>query len=211
MIEDSGGLTIVDAGLPFAPAVIVRQLRAAGRDPREVKHILVTHAHPDHVGGLPVLKALTGARVIASALERAVVEGRVAVAQTPPEKLTGARRYVRPPAMRLRGTVVDQEVANRDLLDIMGGLEVIATPGHTPGHVSYWQPRRRILLCGDVMVNGLWLRLPAPAFTYDMEENRRSIGRLARLEARVVCTGHGEPLRHDAAHRVKEFARRVAR
>src|SRR5918998_2718735 len=94
-IEDVDGLTLVDAGLSFAPGRIVGQLGAAGYAPGDVRRILVTHAHPDHVGGLPQLKALTGAEVIASAAERAVIEGRAPIARPGPEQLRGPQRLLR--------------------------------------------------------------------------------------------------------------------
>src|SRR3712207_9277782 len=107
-IEDPDALTLIDAGLSFAPARIIRQLAAAGYAPADVRRILVTHAHPDHVGGLPELKALTGAEVIASAAERPVVEGRAPIARPEPEHPTGPQRLLRPGETTLPGTSVDR-------------------------------------------------------------------------------------------------------
>src|SRR5205823_91211 len=110
----------------------------------------------------------------------------------------------------LSGTTVDRVVEDGETLaEVMGGLGVIATPGHTPGYISFWQPDRRILFCGDVIAAGLGIRLPSPTWTVDMDENRRSIKRLAGLDAAIVCFGHGHPLAQDAAQRVRNFARRV--
>jgi glyoxylase-like metal-dependent hydrolase (beta-lactamase superfamily II) len=210
LIRDPDGLTIIDAGLPFAAGRIIGQIRAAGYEPGAVKRILVTHGHPDHVGGLPHLREITGAQVIASARERAVIEGRAPIKRKPLEKLSTLERLARPPRVTLRGSVVDRTVDDGDVLpEVMGGLRVIATPGHTPGQISFWHPDRRILFCGDVIAAGLWMRLPSPSWTVDMEENRRSIKRLAGLEAEIVCFGHGLPLMQDAAERMREFAHRV--
>ena len=76
LIDDADGLTLVDASIPSAAGKIIRQLRAMNRRPQDVKRVLITHAHPDHIGGLARLKAETGAQVIAPAAERAAVEGR---------------------------------------------------------------------------------------------------------------------------------------
>src|SRR3712207_9284971 len=95
-IEDPDALTLIDAGLSFAPARIIRQLAAAGYAPGDVRRILVTHAHPDHVGGLPKLKALTGAEVIASAEEQPVIEGRAPVARPQPGQHPPPPRAARP-------------------------------------------------------------------------------------------------------------------
>ncbi len=210
-IEDADGLTLVDTSIFHSPYQIVRQLRAAGRDPRDIKCILVTHAHPDHIGGLWKLHALTGARVIASAIERPVIEGRAPIPRMSLETLSRTGRVLRPPRVWLRGTPVEQGVEDGDVLaDVMGGLVVVATPGHTAGHISFWQPRMRILFCGDVIAASLGLRLPSPTWTVDMAENRRSVARIAELDAQMVCFGHGEPLRRDAAQTIRGFARKVA-
>jgi glyoxylase-like metal-dependent hydrolase (beta-lactamase superfamily II) len=210
-IEDPDGLTLVDTGILHAPYQILRQLKAAGREPRDIKRILVTHAHPDHIGGLWKLHALTGARVIASTIERPVIEGTAPIARRPLASLSYANRLVRPPRVWLRGTPVEQGVEDSDVLaEVMGGLMVVATPGHTPGHVSFWQPQKRILFCGDVIAASLGLRLPSPTWTVDMAENRRSVARIAELDAQLVCFGHGEPLRRDTAETIRAFARKVA-
>jgi glyoxylase-like metal-dependent hydrolase (beta-lactamase superfamily II) len=210
-IEDADGLTLVDTSIIHAPYQILRQLRAAGREPRDIKRILVTHAHPDHIGGLWKLHALTGARVIASAIERPVIEGRAPIARRPLESLSRTGRLVRPPRIWLRGTPVEQGVDDGDVLaDVMGGLIVVATPGHTPGHIAFWQSRKRILFCGDVIAASLGLRLPSPTWTVDMDENRRSVAHIAELDAQVVCFGHGEPLKRNAAETIRTFARKVA-
>ncbi|HEX9989955.1 MAG TPA: MBL fold metallo-hydrolase [Chloroflexia bacterium] len=210
-IEDADGLTLIDTSILHAPYQILRQLRAVGHEPSDIKRILVTHAHPDHIGGLWKLHALTGARVIASAIERPVIEGRSPIARRPLGSLSHAGRLLRPPRIVLRGTPVEQGVEDGDVLsDVMGGLIVVATPGHTPGHLSFWQPQKRLLFCGDVIAASLGLRLPSPTWTVDMAENRRSVARIAELDAQLVCFGHGDPLRRNAAETIRAFARKVA-
>ncbi|HEX8219001.1 MAG TPA: MBL fold metallo-hydrolase [Chloroflexia bacterium] len=211
-IEDPDGLTIVDAGLQLAPSRIEAQLRAAGHEPGDVKRILVTHAHPDHVGGLPGLKKLTGAEVICSEAERPVVEGKVAIAMMSPYKEMQESRRLKPPPTMLEATPVDRTVGEGDVLDeVLGGLQVLITPGHALGHITFWQPERRIAFCGDVMMHLAGLTLPFAPFTPDMDENRRSIRRVAALEPEVILFGHGKPLLENTARRVQAFSNRVNR
>lgn len=210
LIEDPDGLTLIDASLGTEVSRIVSQIEKMGRSLADVKRILITHAHPDHIGGLPRLKKLTGAEVIVPAGERAVVEGKAPALRPPREKLTGLARLMAGPGGMMAGTPVDRTVSDEELLpEVLGGLVVVSTPGHSPDHMSYWQPGRRILFCGDVMMRLNGLRLPIAAFTVDMDQDRRSIGLLASLEPDVVCFGHGEPLVSQAAQQVKAFAAKV--
>jgi glyoxylase-like metal-dependent hydrolase (beta-lactamase superfamily II) len=201
LIEDADGLTLIDAGLGLAAERIIVQLRQAGRRPDEVKRILITHAHPDHVGGLRRLKALTGASVIASALETPVIEGRQPIARRPGK--------LRLPDTIFKPTPVDRVVADGDVIDALGGLRVVLTPGHAPGHIAFWQPERKILFCGDVLFNRPSLRLPFALLTVDMAENIRSIKKIAGLDAERVCFGHGPPLVQNAARRLRDFSAQI--
>lgn len=210
LIEDPDGLTLIDAGLASAPARIIRRIKAMGYKPTDVKRILITHAHPDHIGGLLELKRLTGADVITSAGERLYVEGKEPAPRPPKESLSGLGRLVNITPAKARGTPVDCVVEDGETLsEVMGGLQAIVTAGHTPGHIAFWQPEKRVLFCGDMMVNIAGLRLPPAAFTVDMDENRRSIRRVAGLGAEIVCFGHGPVLERDAAERLQRFAERL--
>ena len=210
LIRDPDGLTLIDTGLPFAADRIAGQLAALGWPATTVvQRILVTHAHPDHAGGLARLQTLTGAQVIASAADRPVLEGRAPVPHRPG---AAAPRLARRLGWsgRLPAAHVDRVVGEGDVLpDVLGGVRVLATPGHTPGHLAFWQPQRGILFCGDVLVNGRGLHLPSPTWTVDMALNIRSLARLAALGARLVCTGHGPPLGRDAARRMRALATRA--
>jgi glyoxylase-like metal-dependent hydrolase (beta-lactamase superfamily II) len=168
----------------------VQQLQASGRQPSDVKRILITHAHPDHIGGLAKLQAATGAQVVAHPLDWPLLVRQVSALPNTPA---------------VRREVQDGEI----LPEVLNGLQVILTPGHTHGHVSFWQPNRRLLFCGDVVMRLPRLRLPFAAFTVDMAENKRSIKKIAELDAEVVCFGHGQPLLHDAAAQLRAFAAKL--
>jgi glyoxylase-like metal-dependent hydrolase (beta-lactamase superfamily II) len=210
LIEGEEGLTIVDAGLALAPAKIVRQLEEMGYKAGDVKRILVTHAHPDHVGGLPELKRLTGAQVVASEIEKPVVEGGEPMVRPNREDLSGISRLMAPAPAKVTGTPVDQTVTDEDTIpNVLGGLVVLATPGHSPGHISFWSPERRILFGGDVLFNIFGLRLPPAVVTVDMEEDKRSVARLTELDAQVACFGHGPALVQGTSEALRAVARKV--
>lgn len=211
LIEDSDGLSIIDASIESAADKIIRQLKAGGHSPSDVKRILITHGHPDHIGGLPKLQQMTGAEVIASAIERPVVEGRIPIPRVAEDQVSGMAKLMRPKEdQTMPGTPVDRVVEEGMILsEVMGGLEVLATPGHTSGHVTFWQPEKKIAFCGDVIMRMWSLSLPFAAFTVDMEANKRSIRRLAELDAQMICFGHGNPFMKETAQTIRAFARKV--
>nr|MBN1229388.1 MBL fold metallo-hydrolase [Anaerolineae bacterium] len=200
-IDDGpSGLTIVDAGLKSAAGKIITQLKKAGFNPAAVKRILVTHAHLDHIGGLPDLKAATGAEVIAHDLDRPIIEGK--------EGAPRAGGKSSPPPDR--GTPVDRVVSDGEALPkVMGKMVVYHTPGHSYGHLSFFQPERKILFCGDVFMHFMGrLSLPFAAYTPDMEENKTSAQKLAMLYPATVCFGHGPVLTQNAALKLRTFVNR---
>jgi glyoxylase-like metal-dependent hydrolase (beta-lactamase superfamily II) len=215
LTEDAdGGFTLIDAGITRSADRVLRQLGQSQHAPGKVRRIIITHAHPDHVGGLPRLKQATGAEVIASFVERPFVEGKVPVQLPARESLPLFWRMTYQPPRTLPGAPVDRDVADGDLIaETFGGVQVVFTPGHTPGQISLWQPERRVLITGDTIANlPPWgLRLPFVPFTADMTEARRSVQRIAPLQPETILFGHGQPLLHDAARQLQAFARRVAR
>lgn len=209
-IKDPDGLTIIDAGLALAAARILARLAAAGYQPGDVKRILVTHAHSDHVGGLPALQARTGAAVIASRIEAPIVEGRAPQQYAPLDQLKPLDRLMRggrADGTALPGTPVSRVLDDGELLpEVMGGLQTVLTPGHTPGHTAFWQPERRVLFCGDALMHFFGLSGPFQGFSADLDAIGQSIRRVADLQPEVVCFGHGAPLLQDAPRKLQEFA-----
>lgn len=193
------GDVLVDAGgPPFGPR-IAQELRAA--DHRIALHVL-THARGDHAGGSHAIVEQCGVPVWVGARDVEACESGKVVAKG----LLG-------PAMRLLGNFEGVKVAKglREGDRVGPGFVVLDTPGRTPGHISLWRERDRILLCGDVWLNmdmkttRAGLREPPRAQTIDPEANRAAARRLAELEPAIVGFGHGPVLRQDAARRLKEW------
>ena len=179
-IIDDDGVTLIDVGLKSAGDKILRQLAKSGYRPENVKRILIAHAHGDHVGALPMLKAATGASVIASTVETPIIEGREPMHFPPKDSLSGIARWMNYEGGFLSGTSVDRQVSDGDLIpEVLGGLQVVATPGHSAGHIAFWQAERGLLFCGDALMHLFGLRLPFAAFTPDMPEAIRSVQKLA--------------------------------
>ena len=203
LLTEGDGLTLIDTSIASAGKKILAQLRDAGHELASVKRILITHAHPDHVGSVAELKKATGAQLIVPEGERAVVDGEIPVPRAP--------TFIKPPKTMFKDMKADQTLADGDVLaDVFAGLQAVSTPGHAPGHMAYWQPERRILFCGDAIFNApRKARLPYKILTVDMAENIRSIAKLAALEPEVICFGHGKPVTQNAAQFLKDFAKKV--
>jgi len=176
------GDILVDAGMPFDKGRIAKQIMG-----REISAHALTHAHPDHLGASHALCKDLGLPLWCGADDVESVER----GQTATRFFGG---WFPGPAAH----PVDKGLREGDEV---GGFKVVETPGHSPGHVSYWRESDRTLLCGDVvfgynpflMMGGL--REPPRLFSFDPAQNRESARRLAALEPELVCFGHGPPLR----------------
>jgi glyoxylase-like metal-dependent hydrolase (beta-lactamase superfamily II) len=184
------GDVLVDAATRQAQRRIVRQL--AGRD---IAAHALTHAHPDHQGSSHAVCERLGIPLWCG-------QGDVPAMETP-----GAIKNPKAPgwlnALQQRFWTGPPHPVARALSegDRVAGFTVLQTPGHAPGHVSFWRESDRVLIVGDVLGNMHFitgkpgLHLPPDVFTPDPARNRESARRLAALRPALACFGHGAPLR----------------
>jgi glyoxylase-like metal-dependent hydrolase (beta-lactamase superfamily II) len=178
---------LIDAGTRWATRRILRQVRN-----RPIRLVALTHCHPDHQGAAKAVCQHFGVPLACHAADVPVMEGRAPL--QPDNRLIrfGNRLWSGPPHQ------VGRILADGDELS---GFRVIHTPGHTPGHVMFFRETDRVCIAGDVLANihfltaRIALREPPWFFSVDPVENRRSIQTLAALRPKVVCFGHGPPLR----------------
>jgi glyoxylase-like metal-dependent hydrolase (beta-lactamase superfamily II) len=199
LLVSNGELTLVDGGTARDADRILAQIEDGGYDPSALASILVTHAHSDHIGSVPVLAQRFEADVIAHRAEAPYLEGTDAM---PVRGLLKTLAGWVSDLMAREGEGIDVtiRVEEGETLDILGGLQVIHTPGHTPGSMVLYQPERKMLFCGDLIVNGHpltgrgGLQLAPRLFSADPREVERSVQKLAELEVRTLCGGHGDPV-----------------
>lgn len=204
-IKDDDGLTLVDTGLARMSGRIVRQLNAAGYALTDVKRILITHAHIDHGGGAHRMQKVSGAQLMAPALEAGAMRGED---ELPRPK---NRRFSVMPQQFFRPSTVQRELNDGDeIAGVLGGLVAVATPGHTLGHLSFWSPSRQVLFTGDVILHTLGISLPMGPVSVDMALNRQSVKRIAGLEPDALLFGHGPAITSGAAQRLHDFVKRRA-
>jgi glyoxylase-like metal-dependent hydrolase (beta-lactamase superfamily II) len=200
LILETTGLTLIDAGLPGSHSKILRFLTQLGYAPKGLKRIIITHADIDHVGGLAGVETATGARIFANAIEAsAVAKG----ASSRPLKASNslARFFYRLMDRLVKAAPVraDEYLVEGHVLPVLGGLHVLETPGHTPGHISLYAPSVGILFCGDsIVAENNRLRGSRGSNTWDQDKADESVLKQAALGARIVCSGHG-PVVMDAA------------
>jgi glyoxylase-like metal-dependent hydrolase (beta-lactamase superfamily II) len=188
--DPDSGITIIDTGYPGTARHLIQFVRDIGRSPQDVRHILITHADLDHAGDLHNLIRLIGARVYASADSWQYIKAR----RSPPHlRLHVGLIAAAIGLFMLKSVPVDQVVADGDTLDIAGGIQVIATPGHTPDHVCYFWQRESVLFAGDLIRNlAGGLSLTPDGWTHDMAAARKSALRVLALNPTMICPGHGE-------------------
>ena len=200
LIIEPDGLTLIDAGLPGSHKKILHFLAGLGHTPGELKRILITHADYDHVGGLAALKAATGAWVFAGPVEsQAMADGHASRPLKPRNVLLKLLFGLMTSLFKAPPAQADELLSDGQILPVLGGLRVMETPGHTPGHVSFFAPSAGILFCGDSIVSGEnGLRGSTGSNNWDQAKSDESVRKQAALGARILCSGHG-PVVMDAA------------
>lgn len=201
-------VTIIDAGPVRSSGRILAALRAAGRTPDNVERIVLTHYHLDHMGGLAELQRRLPARTAVHAVEAPYVRGELPMPPLYPVRaLDRAVRRVAPllcPPAR-----VDDTLHDGDELPVLGGLHVVATPGHTRGHIALHLPELGMLIAGDALQVRDAGRLIPPhrLLSEDMSAAHRSLGRMAAIPFTTLALSHFAPQRGDAHERLERLAR----
>jgi hydroxyacylglutathione hydrolase len=166
-----------------------RILREIGR--QEISLLALTHVHPDHQGSAKAVCEQLDIPLACHVDDVAAMEGRRPIQEAHQTHLVNrlSRRLFAGPPHQV-GRVLEDG-------DEVAGFRVVHTPGHARGHVMFFRESDRVAICGDVIRNISWATLlpgikePPHVFTYDPEENRRSIRILADLEPMLILPGHG--------------------
>ena len=193
LIVEPEGLTLVDTGIPGSEKKILNYISDLGRSPHDLKRILITHSDLDHVGSLAALKQASGARTYASEIEaKAIAKGQASRQIKPANPLRRLLFFFLRFRFKAIPIQIDELLKDDQVLPILGGLRVVETVGHTPGHISLYAPALSLLFPGDSMVSdekGLYgSRL---ANTWDEAKAGESVRKQAALGAKTVCPGHG--------------------
>jgi glyoxylase-like metal-dependent hydrolase (beta-lactamase superfamily II) len=188
LVREDDGLTLVDTMIPRSAKPILEAAQELGAP---IRRIVLTHAHGDHVGSLDELVGrLAGVEVLISARDARLLAGDKTLDAGESGKLRGSY-----PGTKTRPT------ATFEAGDRVGSLEVVAAPGHTPGHVALLDTRDRTLICGDAYstLGGVattakpYSRFPLPGLaTWNAEVELESARALRALEPARLAPGHGK-------------------
>jgi glyoxylase-like metal-dependent hydrolase (beta-lactamase superfamily II) len=196
LVDDDGSVTLVDCGLKRAPGRIVAGLRAIGRHPGDVTRIVLTHAHTDHAVAVHEADA-----------------GYAEAGRPPPfeQSLLVGRLMRRIPGAGFPPVAVGERLSDGQVLDVGGGLRIVATPGHTPGHVSLLHERTGTLITGDALFNVRQLRFSPRPLCTDFRLNEQTAHVLGELEYERVAFTHGTEITDGAREAVRGFLSEVDR
>lgn len=205
VLASEDGLTLVDTGTPGELDRIAKQIEEAGYALSDVHAVVVTHAHSDHIGSLAELIRRSGAQVLAHRDEVDYIERTASL----PYKsfvqrlMFGLSERV---IFRFESCKVDRPLQDDDVVEALGGLQVIHVPGHTPGSIALYQPERQVLFCGDIFFhdnpkNGL--QVSPWVVSVDVAQARESARKLAALPVKSLCVSHGELILEGAQEKMQ--------
>jgi glyoxylase-like metal-dependent hydrolase (beta-lactamase superfamily II) len=187
VLDCSEGVVLVDGGMtPQAVDNIAAELDSMKKTWNDVKLILVTHKHGDHVNNLPKLKELTGAPIKAQKFEAPLIEKAVGV------KVEG---------------LVDKEV-----IPFCGGIEVIWVPGHSEGNSCYYLKKQKAIIAGDTIFGDPDSNLMAPPEMYclDAKLATKEMNRLLKYDFDYLLYTHGKDILGGAKAKVKELVEKTS-
>lgn len=216
LLQDEGETILVDCGYPdFTPLLEKAAIRhKITLD--SITKMIVTHHDMDHIGSLAALKrAYPHMVIIAHELDAPYIAGtkkslRIQQAEStldalPDEAKPDAEQFIRF-LQTVEPVPVDWTVSQGDMLPWCGGIEIVHTPGHMPGHMSLYLPASKTLIAGDaVVIEQGKLGIANPHFTLDMDEAIRSVHRLLGYDVEQLVCYHGGLFHGDVKHSLRQL------
>jgi glyoxylase-like metal-dependent hydrolase (beta-lactamase superfamily II) len=220
VLHDEANIVLVDTGLPGYYSKVAELMSQIGLSVGNLSAIVLTHQDIDHIGSLPQFLAAGGEKldIYAHEADKPYIDGEIPLIKLPAERLKmflGQLSEEEASQFRSVFSRSTLENVNRTLVDgetlpFCGGITVIHTPGHTPGHVCLYHHVSKTLIAGDAMiVQEGKLMGPNPAYTPDLNLALRSLGKLAAFDIDKVICYHGGVFDNRVNERIAELAAQV--
>jgi glyoxylase-like metal-dependent hydrolase (beta-lactamase superfamily II) len=200
VIEDDG-LTLIDTGTKGSLEKIFSAIKKGGKNPYDIKRIILTHAHPDHAGSAEEIKRMLRVPVMAHRDDAKIMSYGIAcrkeICLTP-----GLKNWliyelaIKRSGINIVPVSIDEQLNDHDLLPLLGGIRVIHTPGHSKGHICLLAENEEVLIAGDLLSNSTGLGLSV--IYENMAEGISSILKVTNLDFDKMVFGHGKPILKDA-------------
>jgi glyoxylase-like metal-dependent hydrolase (beta-lactamase superfamily II) len=201
--DDDGQVTLIDMGIASSGKKVIAALRSIGSDPSEVTRLMVTHAHPDHAGGAAYVAKKTGRPVDVHADDAEYL--RTGTLPPRDETIRLTRLFSRFPDPKMAPVTVGEELGDGQVVPFAGGIRVIHTPGHSPGHVSYLHEDSGTLITGDAIFNVLGRRWPMKFLCTNFAMTKQTAHRLGEEEYAVAAFTHGPEITDRPREAIRKF------
>jgi len=217
LIWDDETVVLVDSGFPGQLDEIHNAMDEAGIPLSKLCKVIITHQDFDHIGGLQEILKVSDRKieVIAHQEEKAFIEGDKPLLKMKPERLAGMfgalpaekRKEAEARFLESLKSKVDKTVDDGEVLPYCGGITVIFTPGHTPGHIGLYLNQYKTLITGDALnvVDGQLVG-PNTEFTPDMDTAKKSLGKFTQYDVETVVCYHGGVYQENVKARLLELA-----
>jgi glyoxylase-like metal-dependent hydrolase (beta-lactamase superfamily II) len=198
-------LTLIDTGMPNNGKKILEYISNLGFKPSDVKQIIITHYHPDHMGSLFEVWSETKADIFVHDIDSPYVAGKKKV---PLPK--GVKKFLYGfLSLFMKFKFVESNKKLKDG-DTIKNLKVIHTPGHTPGHICLYDSKRKILFSADMFrVEKGKIKPSDESFVDNKEELEKSLVKISKLDFDVICPGHGDFVKANGKVLLEEYMKGI--
>lgn len=212
LIVHGSELILIDTLYDPDAQVILDRVQQLGKNVRDIKHIIMTHGHRAHLGGLAKLKELSGAPVYSHPWEADIVAGERKQQGVNLRPMKGFKAWPILFFGSLLGSAANHIPCPVDHLinegDKIGPVHVLHTPGHTPGHLAFYLPELRVLFTGDAFVTWPLICPGWPNAMLNEKQTWQSLRRLAELDVQAIGGGHGSPITQNGGKILRDLAAR---
>ncbi|HXQ92391.1 MAG TPA: MBL fold metallo-hydrolase [Nitrososphaerales archaeon] len=202
--ESDGSLILIDAGMSTGGKKILEYVKTnLSKQPSDLKTIVLTHAHIDHIRGVSAIKKATGAKVAIHVQDADFLSRKKKLPA--PKGVTGF--IFRVFSVFIQSAAVEPDIRLSENDKIGSSLKIVHTPGHTPGSISLYDQGKRLVFVGDAITNrGGKLQGSIKQFSVDLQQADRSVEKISALDFETLLSGHGDPIKSEGARKVRELS-----